>query len=70
MSDERLTYQELASKLRVKPCTIRFWQSLGCPYEPCGRLRFYNLASVQAWLRERDAAKQAAKSTHSDKRAA
>jgi phage terminase Nu1 subunit (DNA packaging protein) len=61
MDNERLNYLELAKKLRVKPPTIRSWQLQGMPYIPCGHLRFYNLAAVEQWLRERDNAKQAAK---------
>jgi phage terminase Nu1 subunit (DNA packaging protein) len=63
MNDEtaRLTYTELAKKLRVQPCTVRAWQTQGLPYIPCGRLKFYDFTVVEAWLRERDSAKQAAK---------
>jgi phage terminase Nu1 subunit (DNA packaging protein) len=61
MNDERLNHRELAANLRVQPCTIRFWTRLGLPYEPAGKLRFYNLTAVKAWLRERDEAKQRAK---------
>ena len=58
---DRLTYEELAKVLRVRPCTVRSWQMKGLPYVPCGRLKFYDLAAVQAWLRERDEAKRQAK---------
>lgn len=51
----RLTATELATALRVKVCTIRAWQRMGIPYAPCGRLRFYSLAAVEHWLREREA---------------
>jgi len=61
VSDERLNHKELTEKLRVRPCTVRFWTRLGMPYEPAGRLRFYNLADVKAWLRERDEARRAAR---------
>jgi phage terminase Nu1 subunit (DNA packaging protein) len=58
MQFERLTYQELATLLRIQPCTVRSWMRLGCPYIPCGRLRFYSLAAVQQWLNAREAKKQ------------
>ncbi len=61
--NERLNYVELAQALRVQPCTVRFWTRLGCPYEPAGRLRFYNLADVQAWLREQDEKRRTEKAT-------
>src|SRR5262245_18624948 len=58
---DRLTYEELAKVLRVKPCTVRAWQRRGLPAIPCGRLKFYNWAAVEAWLRERDHAKRLVK---------
>lgn len=54
MANERLTFDELAAILRVQPCTIRSWAMRGLPCVPAGRLRFYNLAEVEAWLREVD----------------
>jgi hypothetical protein len=54
MSD-RLTAAELATALRVRTCTVRAWQRMGIPYTPCGRLRFYSLSAVQAWLDMREA---------------
>jgi len=61
MSDERLNYAELAKILRVRPMTIRTWTQHGLPYVPTGGKRYYNLAEVEAWLREMEAAKQRAK---------
>ena len=62
MNETRLTFDELAKALRVKPCTIRRWTwESGIPYEPAGRLRFYNLDTVKTWLRERDEERKAAK---------
>lgn len=61
MDVTRLNYKELAKALRVQPCTVRHWTRFGCPYEPTGRLRFYNLENVKAWLREQDAKKRAEK---------
>jgi phage terminase Nu1 subunit (DNA packaging protein) len=61
MNEARMNHKELAAALRVQPCTVRFWTRIGCPYIPCGRLKFYSLSSVQAWLHERDAVKQQAK---------
>lgn len=52
--NDRLICSELAEKLRVKSCTVRAWQRQGMPYIPCGRLRFYNLQSVENWLRKRE----------------
>lgn len=57
----RLNYAELAKALRVQPCTVRFWTRHGLPYEPTGRLRFYDLNKVKTWLREQDEKKKAAK---------
>jgi hypothetical protein len=34
---DRLTYEELATELRVQPCTVRAWTMQGCPTIPCGR---------------------------------
>jgi hypothetical protein len=68
MSD-RLTATELATALRVKVCTIRAWQRMGIPYQPCGRLRFYSLSAVEDWLKDREArrlAQRQQESTHSD----
>jgi phage terminase Nu1 subunit (DNA packaging protein) len=61
VDETRLKHFELAKVLRIKPCTVRFWTRFGCPYEPAGRLRFYNLNEVKAWLRERDEQRKAAK---------
>jgi hypothetical protein len=72
MSD-RLTAVELAEELRVKVSTIRAWQRTGIPYQPCGRLRFYSLSSVQAWLQQREDVRLRAKQqkqTNSDRHAA
>ncbi len=57
----RLNYIELAEQLRVQPCTVRYWTRFGCPYEPAGKLRFYNLENVKTWLREQDEKKRAEK---------
>lgn len=70
MNETRLTYKELASTLRVQPCTVRYWTRFGCPYEPAGRLRFYDLDKVKMWLREKDQEKKAAKQTKSEVREA
>jgi hypothetical protein len=59
LNETRMTHEELAKALRVQPCTVRFWTRLGCPYEPAGRLRFYNLENVKRWLREQDEKKRA-----------
>jgi len=59
---DRLTAEELAGELRVKISTVRAWQLQGMPYQPAGRLRFYDLMSVEAWLRERDQTRRVGKS--------
>lgn len=60
MSEKRLTCDELAAALRVRPCTIRRWTwEAGIPYEPAGRLRFYDLEVVKSWLREKDLQRKA-----------
>ena len=56
-----MKHDEQAEVLRVQPCTVGYWTRFGCPYEPAGRLRFYNLEMVKAWLRERDDVKKQAK---------
>ena len=58
---DRLTYEELARVVRVRPCTVRSWTRSGLPYRPAGRLKFFNLEEVDAWLRARDQAKRAQK---------
>lgn len=55
---DRLRYDELAHELRVQPCTVRSWTRQGAPYVPAGRLKFFDLAEVMAWLRARDQAKK------------
>ncbi|HKA56278.1 MAG TPA: MerR family transcriptional regulator [Candidatus Binatia bacterium] len=61
MTDELLTYRELAQRLRVKPSTIRFWARQGLPCEPRGKLRFYSFSVARAWLQERYEAQMRAK---------
>jgi phage terminase Nu1 subunit (DNA packaging protein) len=49
-----LRAKELADKIGCSLAGVRKWTLEGMPYEPAGRLRFYDLQSVRNWLRERD----------------
>ena len=70
MIQDRMTFRELAKALRVQPCTVRFWTRKGCPVEPAGRLRFYNLEDVKQWLRKEYESKKEAKTARREEKAA
>ncbi len=49
-----LKADELGEEVGCSVAAIRKWTLDGMPYEPAGRLRFYDLEKVCAWLRARD----------------
>ncbi len=57
-TDEFLTAEELAAKLKIKVRSVRAWTAQGMPSVPAGRLRRYVLNECLAWLRAREADKQ------------
>lgn len=49
--DNKLTPEELAARLGVKPRTLRLWRAeRGLPFVKIGRLVLFDAMAVEAWL--------------------
>jgi DNA-binding transcriptional MerR regulator len=56
MASTRLTVEELASRLRLKPKTLHYWHLVGKGPAPMkvGRRLLYRLDVVEAWEKEQE----------------
>jgi len=54
MMDQLLTTQELATRLRVNPSTIRRWRldDVGPPYLRIGTVYRYPVSALETWMAE------------------
>ena len=54
MMDQLLTTQELATRLRVNPSTIRRWRldDVGPPYLRVGTVYRYPVSALETWMAE------------------
>jgi len=54
MMDQLLTTEELATRLRVNPSTIRRWRldDVGPPYLRIGTVYRYPLSALETWMAE------------------
>lgn len=53
-----LTQRELETYYGVSDWQVRQWLKAGMPFEPCGRVRKFDLAVVRKWMADYAAAEQ------------